>query len=158
MLNVWLAEAKKTQDFTMLAEILQVSEHHRRPLTCSCLESRIRDELDHSIYSVVLRQLESLLEFAVLYLYMCMQSVVGSNPTQGSSFFFEKVTALGVLCCFALLFVWPCLLISFFLLHLSLTCMYVYICSLIYAFPFSSPANIINSIYMYKCMCTFFCI
>ena len=31
--------------------------------------------------------------------------VVGSNPTRGSSFFFGKVTALGVLCCFALLFV-----------------------------------------------------
>ena len=29
--------------------------------------------------------------------YMC--------PTRGSSFFFGKVTALGVLCCFALLFV-----------------------------------------------------
>ena len=32
-------------------------------------------------------------------------SVVGSSPTRGSSFFFGKVTALGVLCCFALLFV-----------------------------------------------------
>ena len=27
-------------------------------------------------------------------------SVVGSNPTRGSSFFFRKVVALGVLCCF----------------------------------------------------------
>ena len=39
----------------------------------------------------------------------------------GSSFFFKKVTALGVLCCFAFLFAWPCLLYSI-LLHLSLTC------------------------------------
>ena len=29
---------------------------------------------------------------------------VGSSPTQGSSFFFGKVTALGVLCCFVCLF------------------------------------------------------
>ena len=29
-------------------------------------------------------------------------SVVGSSPTRGNSFFLEKVTALGVLCCFAL--------------------------------------------------------
>ena len=28
-----------------------------------------------------------------------------SSPTRGSSFFLGKVTALGVLCCFALLFV-----------------------------------------------------
>ena len=34
----------------------------------------------------------------------------------------KKLTALDVLCCFALLFVRPCLRLSFFLLHLSLTC------------------------------------
>ena len=46
--------------------------------------------------------------------------VVGSSPTQGSSFFLGKVTALGVLCCFAL-FVCLTLLASFFLpSHLSL--------------------------------------
>ena len=41
--------------------------------------------------------------------------------SRGSSFFFGKVTALGVLCCFALLFVSPCLLIILpsFLIHLS---------------------------------------
>ena len=39
-------------------------------------------------------------------------SVVGLNPTRGSTFVFGKVTALGVLCCFALLFLW---LLSFFL-------------------------------------------
>ena len=53
---------------------------------------------------------------------MCMverSSVVGSNPTRGSSFFFGKLTGLGVLCCFALLFVGPCLLLPSFLLHLS---------------------------------------
>ena len=37
--------------------------------------------------------------------------------TRGSSFFFGNVTALGVLCCFALLFVW---LLSSYLLLLSL--------------------------------------
>ena len=30
---------------------------------------------------------------------------MGSSPTRGSSFFLGKVTALGVLCCLALLFV-----------------------------------------------------
>ena len=39
------------------------------------------------------------------YMYIHVQSVVGFNPTRGSSFFFGKVTALGVLCCFAMLFV-----------------------------------------------------
>ena len=53
-------------------------------------------------------------------MYVYNVHVHGSNPTRGSSFF-RKVTALGVLCCFALLFVWPCLLLSSFLLHLSLT-------------------------------------
>ena len=46
-------------------------------------------------------------------------SVVGSSPTRSSSFFLGKVTALGVLCCFAL-FVCLTLLASFFLpSHLS---------------------------------------
>ena len=31
-----------------------------------------------------------------------------------SSFFFRKMTALGVLCCFALVFVWPCLILPSF--------------------------------------------
>ena len=39
--------------------------------------------------------------FSRVHVYMC----VGSNLTRGSSFFFGKVTALGVLCCFVLLFV-----------------------------------------------------
>ena len=44
---------------------------------------------------------------------------MGSSPTRGSSF---EVTALGVLCCFAL-FVCLTLLASFFLpSHLSFTC------------------------------------
>ena len=48
---------------------------------------------------------------------------MGSSPTRGSSLFLGKVTALGVLCCFAL-FVCLTLLDSFFLpSHLSLkTC------------------------------------
>ena len=39
--------------------------------------------------------------------YTCtyMYSVVDSSPTRGSSFFLGEVTALGVLCCFALSFV-----------------------------------------------------
>ena len=52
-------------------------------------------------------------------------SVVGSSPTRGSSFFLGKVTALGVLCCFAL-FVCLILLASFFLpSHLSFKNMYI---------------------------------
>ena len=34
-----------------------------------------------------------------------VKCVVGLSPTRGSSFLLGKVTALGVLCCFALLFV-----------------------------------------------------
>ena len=40
-------------------------------------------------------------------------------PIRGSSFFFGKVTALCVLCCLVLFFVWLCLLLSCFLFHLS---------------------------------------
>ena len=53
-----------------------------------------------------------------------VQSVVGSNPSQGSSSFFEKVTALGVLCCFTFLFVCMTLLASFYLPSSSLINMY----------------------------------
>ena len=50
---------------------------------------------------------------------------MGSSPTRGSSFFLGKVTALGVLCCFAL-FVCLTLLVSFFLpSHLSFKNMYM---------------------------------
>ena len=42
-------------------------------------------------------------------------SVVGSSPTRGSSFFLGKVTALGVLCCFALFI--ALFLPSFFICH-----------------------------------------
>ena len=52
---------------------------------------------------------------------------MGSSHTRGSSFFLGKVTALGVLCCFAL-FVCLTLLASFFLpSHLSFKNMYMYI-------------------------------
>ena len=50
-------------------------------------------------------------------------------PTRGSSFFLGKVTALGVLCCFALLVVYLTLLASFFFPSASLikTCtMYIH--------------------------------
>ena len=51
---------------------------------------------------------------------------MSSSPTRGSSFFLGKVTALGVLCCFAL-FVCLTLLASFFLpSHLSFKNMYMY--------------------------------
>ena len=50
---------------------------------------------------------------------------MGSSPTRGSSFSLGKVTALGVLCCFALIVVCLTLLASFFLP--SLTCVYNYI-------------------------------
>ena len=51
--------------------------------------------------------------------------MVGSSPTRGSSFFLGKVTALGVLCCFAL-FVYLTLLASVFLpSHLSFKNMYI---------------------------------
>ena len=52
---------------------------------------------------------------------------MGSSPTRGSSFFLAKVTALGVLCCFAL-FVCLTLLASFFLpsrLSLKHVCSYL---------------------------------
>ena len=58
-----------------------------------------------------------------LCIYTCT-CVVGSSPTRGSSFFLGKVTALGVLCSFAL-FVCLTLLASFFLpSHLSFKNMY----------------------------------
>ena len=62
-----------------------------------------------------------------MYMYMSrVESVVGLSPTRGSSFFLGKVTALGVLCCFAL-FVCLTLLASFFLpSHLSFKNMYMY--------------------------------
>ena len=70
------------------------------------------------------------------YKYMCLGSSVGralcleyrgSSPTRASSFFLGKVTALGVLCCFAL-FVCLTLLASFFLpSHLSFKNIYIYV-------------------------------
>ena len=41
---------------------------------------------------------------------------MGSSPIRGSSFFIGKVTALGVLCCFAL---FVCLTLFAFFFHLS---------------------------------------
>ena len=63
---------------------------------------------------------------------LCLEySVVGSSPTRGSSFFLGKVTALGVLCCFAL-FVCLTLLASFFLpSHLSFKNMYIQVQTII---------------------------
>ena len=64
---------------------------------------------------------------------------MGSSPTRGSSFFLGKVTALGVLCCFAL-FVCLTLLASFFLpSHLSFKNMYMYILGLVFG-GFITPA------------------
>ena len=69
----------------------------------------------------------SILVFTV-YKIVWTIHVVGSSPTRGSSFFLGKVTALGVLCCFAW-FVCLTLLASFFLpSHLLLkTCTYMYV-------------------------------
>ena len=70
-------------------------------------------------------------------------------PTRSSSFFFRKVTALGVLCCSALLFVWPCLLLSSFLLHLSLTCtscIYMYIMYI--HVPGTETKHVINGVWV----------
>ena len=53
-----------------------------------------------------------------MYMYnVHVDSVVGSSPTRGSSFFLGKVTALSVLCCFALfvcLFDLACFFLSSF--------------------------------------------
>ena len=72
--------------------------------------------------------LPSHLSFKNMYRALCLEyrsSVVGSSPTRGSSFFLGKVTALGVLCWFAL-FVCLTLLASFFLhSHLSFKNMYI---------------------------------
>ena len=66
---------------------------------------------------------------------------MGSSPTRGTfcgSFFLGKVTALGVLCCFAL-FVCLTLLASFFLpSHLSFKNMYIHC----------------TSMHVYTCTCT----
>ena len=64
---------------------------------------------------------------------------MGSSPTRGSSFFLGKVTALDVLCYFAL-FVCLTLLASFFLpSHLSFKNMYMYT-----VFPDIDAAAFIN--------------
>ena len=56
---------------------------------------------------------------------ICMVDNTRSKKCTGSSFFLGKVTALGVLCCFAL-FVCLILLASFFLpSHLSFKNMYI---------------------------------
>ena len=74
---------------------------------------------------------------AVLTLLLCFfpphnASYMYMSPTRGSSFFLGKVTALGVLCCFAL-FVCLILLASFFLpSHLSFKNMYLY-CTFCYS-------------------------
>ena len=54
------------------------------------------------------------------YSRLYMYSVVGSSPTRGSSFLLGKVTALGVLCCFALFICLFDLACFFLLSHLSL--------------------------------------
>ena len=57
-----------------------------------------------------------------------MYTISCTCPTRGSSFFLGNVTALGVLCCFAL-FVCLTLLASFFLpSHLSFKNMYIHAC------------------------------
>ena len=74
---------------------------------------------------------------------------MGSSPTRGSSFFLGKVTALGVLCCFAL-FVCLTLLASFFLpFHLSFKNMYIH-------YTLACYCNMLHCIYMYTCITYYF--
>ena len=56
--------------------------------------------------------------------------VVGSSPTQGSQFFFEKMTVSGELCCVALPFC--CLLLLLPCLSQHLLYMYIYIVTFMY--------------------------
>ena len=59
-------------------------------------------------------------------------------PPEAAHFFLGKVTALGVLCCFAL-FVCLTLLASFFLpSHLSFKNMYMYVHCIIYMYMYMS--------------------
>ena len=92
---------------------LHLSSSAEFPQTCSddCWEAHTQSDLNtkhkHSKHIQYIHM--------YMYMYMC--------PTRGSSFFLGKVTALGVLCCFALI-VCLTLFASFFLpSHLSLkTC------------------------------------
>ena len=77
------------------------------------------------IKEITLRNVHILM-YVCTIIYNIDVHVVGSSPTRGSSFFLGKVTALGVLCYFAL-FVCLTLLASFFLpSHLSFKNMYRY--------------------------------
>ena len=71
---------------------------------------------------------------------------MGSSPTRGSSFFLGKVTALGVLCCFAL-FVCLTLLASFFLpSHLSFKIYNVHVADTVHV------VHVYIQVYMYMYM------
>ena len=77
-----------------------------------------------ALYSLLLLSFFLYLKSVPIYVIVHVYSVVGSSPTC-SSFFLGKVTALGLLCCFAL-FVCLTLLASFFLpSHLSFKNMYI---------------------------------
>ena len=74
---------------------------------------------------------------------------MGSSPTRGSSFFLGKVTALGVLCCFAL-FVCLTLLASFFLpSHLPLKHVFNYTT---YMVDKTTKVGIYIHVFQYKLM------
>ena len=72
--------------------------------TCKTLSTVSKQLSERTILSVVTY---------IQYMYMYMCCGFESHPRQ-LIFHFGKVTALGVLCFFALLFVWPCLLLSSF--------------------------------------------
>ena len=88
---------------------------------------------------------------------------MGLNSTQGSSFFVREVSCrFGCcpsvcpfwVCCVALLFVRPCLLLSSFLLHLSLTCTRLSLRVRIPSMKNTSGAAHYNSLFWFECMHT----
>ena len=97
------------------------------------------------------------------YTHTCIQSVVGSKPTRGSSFFLGKVTALGVLCWFALFVYLFDLLASFFppshlsLKHVQYIHVQVYTYMYMYLYMNITTTCTACSVYMYRCTRTRTC-
>ena len=80
---------------------------------------------------IIITPLIGVLKIAPYIVTQCLLPFYLYMYTRGSSFFLGKVTALGVMCCFAL-FVCLILLASFFLpSHLSFKNMYMYILGLV---------------------------
>ena len=81
---------------------------------------------------------------------------MGLNPTRGSSFFFGKVAALGVLSCFALYGLACFFLPSFYMyiyMYMYISCMYIYmyilyVYKLMYMYMY---IHRVSTTYMYLC-------